>query len=416
MSTPASNGFGVAQYVDSLTKLCMQGHAQFARAHAEAMIVADPLRGHLGRATVAAMTRDVAALRASVEAATALAPEHPGVMQAQAVLSALSGDAPRAIETARTAAKVDPSVRARNGLARMLLSNGQRPEAVAILEELVAECDDPDAHMQLAEEKRVANENASLQHLVDAFLASPSDPRPMQALMQILRNNAWPIGVALLARQLRTQAFSPGFRFVVDLLGLAALEYLRNTPWESLVETPDSVYAKALQAAREVPVAAQSELAGLLIDRGRYADARGLLRSIGTMTSTPAERSRHAFLEGRLAASERDVLRATAAYRTSLAHDPLNVDAACNLIDLLMATGKPEVFGEVAAIVNAIPDVLRRESLALTYNEAVWHEARGDKASALSLVMFLRQAPLERFESAVGAMQMRLQGAGAALN
>lgn len=415
-NTAAGDGMAVAEYVDALTKLCMQGHAQFARSHAEALIEADPVMGHLGRATVAGMTGDVAAARASVDAAARIAPEHPGVLQARAIVSALSGDGAGAVQAARTAARMDPSARSRNGLARMLLSVGQQAEAVVILEALVAECDDPDAHMQLAEEKKAADENASLKHLVDAFLAAPSDPRAMQSLMQILRNNAWPIGVAILARHLRTQAFNPGFRFVVDLLGIGALEYLRNTPWEGLVETPDSVYAKALLAAREVPIGAQAELAGLLIDRSRLADARTLLRSIGSMAATAAERSRHAFLDGRLAAAEGDSGRAAANYRAALTHDPLNTDAATNLVDLLIASGRPEALVEVGSVLAAIPEVVRRQELALTYNEAVWCEARGDKQRALALVRFLREGPLERFESGVGAMQLRLEGTAPVVN
>jgi hypothetical protein len=202
----------------------------------------------------------------------------------------------------------------------------------------------------------------------------------------------------------------------VDLLGLGALEYLRNSPWEALVETPDSVYAKALLAAREVPGAAQAELAGLLIDRAGEADARTLLKSIGSMAATPAERSRHAFLEGRLAGAEGDAGRALAAYRAALGHDALNTDAATDLVDHLLATGKPEALAEIASILTPIPEVVRRQVLALTFNEAVWHEVRGDKASALALVRFLREGPLERFESAVGAMQMRLEGTATVVN
>jgi len=84
----------------------------------------------------------------------------------------------------------------------------------------------------------------------------------MQAILQELRESSWPIGVAVLARQMRATADTPALRVVADLMGLAARLYLKNTPMASLVDTPPSLFAGALEAAREVPVGAQLVVAG----------------------------------------------------------------------------------------------------------------------------------------------------------
>src|SRR5689334_337114 len=111
----------ISEYVDALTNLCMQGHAAYARSSADTELTADPLRGHLGRAAVAAATRDLATLKTEVAAAEAIAPRDPAVLQTQAVMQVLLGDAAAAVVAARAAVEVDASPRSRSGLARVLL-------------------------------------------------------------------------------------------------------------------------------------------------------------------------------------------------------------------------------------------------------------------------------------------------------
>ena len=396
----------VDDLVDGLTRLCQGGHTRLARTLAERELAADRFRGSLALATVAGATHDRATLEASLAEARSLDPAHPAVLRASAGMSALAGDAEAARAAARAAARVDPSPRSLNGLARLLLSLGHRDEAVAILERLANERGDADAHMQLATLGGTAE--VALDHYVSAFLQAPTEPHAMQAIMTQFREGSWPIGVAVLAQHVRGTTASPGLRFVSDLVALAARLYMKGTALDGLVQTPASLFANARLAAQAMPIAAQLVLAGLFLDHGRIEDGRTLLTSLANRLATASDRAHHAFLEGRLAQAAGKPELAAERYAAALSHDPHHADAACNLISALVAQGTPEAFAEIGSVLTSIPELERRLSPMLTYNEASWLELRGKRDDALALVDFLEGAPLGVMTQALHAMRARL--------
>lgn len=406
---PPGSPAAIDARIDALTRLCREGHRATARALAEATLAEDALAGQLALAAVAAATHDRELLDSAVSRAMALAPGHPAVLRAQAVSRALAGDRDASIAAARAAAAADPSPRSRGGLARLLLSWGERDEAVALLEQLARD-DDPDAHLQLA---TVARGDAALDHLVRAFFAAPREPAAMQALMNEFREVGWAIGTAVVAAHVRSTAASPGLRFVSDLIALATRLYLRGTPLEGLVQTPPTFFANARLAAAGAPVAAQLVLVGLFLDHGRTDDARAHNASLAARLATPQERAHHAFLEGRLAQAIGRSDLAIGHYEQALAHDPRYADAACNLMSALFAQASPAALERIGAVVASMPEWHRRSSPMLTYNEAGWLELRGARAEALALVDFLMEAPLGVLEPAVHAMRARLARADA---
>jgi len=398
----------IDEHVDVVTRLCQQGHVNAARGYAAGLVVDEPLVGHVASAAVAAATGDLPALRSAVAAASALAPNHAAVLGAAAVMHALAGDAELAYETARAAFGAGATARGRNALARLMLGIGKRNDGLAMLEALVADGDDAEAHMQLGAQKRMYGPEVALEHYVAAFLRAPTEPTPMQAILHEVRESSWPVGVAVLARHMRATAETSSLRFVADLLGLAARLYLKNTPLASLVETPPTLFTGALEAAREVPVGAQLVLAGLLVDLGRVDEAQLGLSRAAPALSTPHERAHHAFLEGRLAQAAGRVQEAAVRYEAALVHEPGYTDAACNLIDVLVGIKTPAANERIASVVAEIPESKRRLNPMLTYNEAGLLEMRGDRKGALELVAFLQEGPLGVLEPAVRAMHARL--------
>lgn len=396
----------ITEYVDTLTRLCLQGHASYARTHATAMIEFDPLAGQLGLATVAAAALDHEGQRRAVEAARALAPRQPAVLEARAVLAATTEDPDAAVEAARAVVAAESSPRALNGLARALFASGRIDDAERTWEGLVQEFGDADAHVQLAANK--SDERAVLDHLVAAFFASPKDDRPFQQLVQIWRERSWPIGLAIYARHMRSRAETPRLKFVADVLGLAAVEFLRATGLEGLAQAPPSAHTAAVENAKAVPVAARMTLAGLLIDQGHLDAARDLLESIHDGASTEHERSGHEFLAGRLAQAKSDAVAAARHYRAALGFDSDNLDAACNLVDLLIGSQSQPALADAEKIVTGIPEIMRRSNTLMTYNEAALREALGDQATARELVRFLFETPLGHLLPAVEAMYRRL--------
>ncbi len=398
----------IDEHVDALTRLCAQGHAALARTYASGLVAQDAFVGQIALAAVAAASGDLPALREAVAAASALDPHHTSVLQATAVMHAHAGETTLAVDAARAAFGAGATARGRNGLARLLLMVGKRNDAMGMLEALVAESDDAEAHMQLGALNRVYGAKEALEHYVQAFVRAPTEPAPMQAILQELRESSWPIGVAVLARQMRATADTPALRVVADLMGLAARLYLKNTPMASLLDTPPSLFAGALEAAREVPVGAQLVVAGLLLDHDRLGDTQTLLKRAAAVTMTAHERAHHAFLEGRLAQANGYPQQAVDRYEAALVHEPDYTDAACNLIEVLVGMKTPAAEERIASVIASIPEMKRRLSPMLTYNEAGWHELHGDRKTALELVAFLQGGPLGVLEPAVRAMHARL--------
>lgn len=398
----------IDEHVDVLSRLCEQGHVASARAFARGLVHESPLVGHVAMAAVAAITGDLPTLSAAVVAAQALAPDHAAVLQAKAVMHALAGDAALAYDTARAAYGAGATAQGTNRLARLLLSIGKRNDGLNMLETLVAQHDDPEAHMQLGGQLRAQGGAAALEHYVAAFMRAPTEPATMSAILNEIREASWPIGVAVLARHLRATSDSPSLRVVADVLSLAARLYLKGSPHAELVETRESLFARVLEAASAVPAGPQLVLAGLLLDLGRDEDAQVLLTRVAAVLSSAQEHAHHAFLLGRLAQAAGQPELAIARFEAALGHDPHYTNAACNLIDVLVSSRAPNAEARSAAVVASIPEPKRRLSAIMTYNEASLLEMQGKRQAALELVAFLLEGPLGVLDPAVRAMQARL--------
>jgi thioredoxin-like negative regulator of GroEL len=211
-----------------------------------------------------------------------------------------------------------------------------------------------------------------------------------------------------MARQVRATTESPAIRLLADVAGLASTELLRGTPAASLcVRSQEEVAAAAANAADVAPMAALT-LVGLLIDAGRAGEARALLTAIEGRTEAAEPRAMAAYLAGRIAVANSDLRGALAHFRGALALDPRHIEACATLVSLLVASPSREGLTEARAAMDRIPEWTRRATPFLTFQEALWCEAAGDRHGALELAGFLLEGQLGPLLPAVEAFKERV--------
>jgi tetratricopeptide (TPR) repeat protein len=376
----------------------------------------------LGSGAVYAVLGDVLALEGAVKSAVDLAPGTALVLQAEGILASLKGDTKGALSKAQEALDATStdaaSGRAQLGLARTMLAVGATDPAVGaegmqLFEDMAKYGRDPDAHLQLAAELGEKGVSSVFEHLAAAFVARPRDPSAMRELMQVFRTHGWPVGVGLVARHMRQDATTPDIRLISHLVDLAVGVYLKGASWGGLLPFADADYHSAMQASAEFSGLVRCTVASLLIDHGRFQDAGRLLTEITTVLGTPEGYAHHAFMEGRLEQAKGNFPAAVEHYARAFDIEPSHLDAACNFVDLTFTQPTPEALEAIGAVLLAIPIVARRNHLQLSYNEALWREARGETVEALKVADALLEGPLGGLAAHVGTLRARLLQAGA---
>jgi len=404
-------------HIDALMALCLAGRKKTAVALAEAE--ANPLARALGLASVRGALNQPDAMAEAVAEATALAPGHTLVLQAEGILAALRGNTAQAVAKGRASVDASASdatgVRAQVGLARMLLLHGQsdpgaRSEGLTLMGSLVRYGKDADALMTQAGEFQRSGGNVSFEDVAGAFVASPRDPRSMQLLLNSYREHSWPLGVAALADHMRHTTESAELRYMSGLLRLASSLYLGHTQWATLLPVTDELSAEIWRDSTRMPPLARLTLVSLLIDLGRLPDAQRLLDELRDRMGNPEGFAHHHHLEGRLAQTQGDFERAMGHYAEAFDIWSEHLDAACNYVDLALSGGDPARIAVIGSILDRIPVAVRRSHLQLSYNEARWHAAQGRDAAGLVVVDALLEAPLGPLTEHVLALRDRLSG------
>ena len=412
----------LTRFVDDLSQLALGGRARTAMSIAES--AEDPLWRALGTAAVYAILGNVTALEGAVQSAVALAPNTTLVLQTEGVLASLKGDMSLSVAKAKDALSAtqggDPSGRAQLGLARTMLLAGAtdpalRAEGMELIQSMARFGQDPDAHLQLAVELGAEGVSDVFEHLAAAFVVRPRDPNAMRELMKVFKAQGWPVGAGLLARHVRETAATSETRLISHLIDLAVGIYLRGTSWSGLLPYTDADFASAIKASTEFSCQVQCTMASLLIDHARFEDANKLLTAASMTRSMSGDYAQHAFMLGRLQQAMGDLEVAAKSYAEAFDIDPTLLDAACNFADLSLAEPTPDALDAVGKVLLAIPIAARRNHLQLSYNEALWREARGEKGEALMVIDALIEGPLGALASHVGTLRARLlQGSATA--
>ncbi|MEO1273044.1 MAG: hypothetical protein AAFX99_33570, partial [Myxococcota bacterium] len=198
----------LANHIDELTLLTLGGRVSTALALAQAET--DPLTHALGTAAVYASIGELDPLVEAVEAAVNLDHKHSLVLQAQAIALAIQGDTASAVQKATDAAtsatsSIEATQRAQLGLARMMLLDGiknpnSRQEGLELLKSMANYGKDADANLILADELGM---ETKFTYLAAAFMHNPRDPRSMQQLTELFKEQSWPVGLGIVCRHIR---------------------------------------------------------------------------------------------------------------------------------------------------------------------------------------------------------------------
>ena len=398
----------IEDYLDHVGHLAAQGHIAAAKILADEQDPHEPLLTHLGHAMIAATRNDAAELARQVDLAAAVSPDSPHVAHARVMLHLLRGALDLAEEEARRAVALDDSTRSWRGLANVLLARGQAADAERALRELLSRHDDPDARLLLARVKAQRGDHGgALTEQAHAFLAAPADPRPFQQAIGQYRDAAWPVGVLLLSRVTRGGEHPPEVQVMLDLIAMQMLAQIGENPVREMLAVDDDTVQGLVQASASLPPSVQLRVARVLIDHGRREVATVVGRlDHGAMGA--ADRAEVAFCEGLALAKQRRVDEALGAYGRAVDAFPSHWEAACNAVNLCLERRTPEALEQAGHIITKVPEAVRRQQPAMTFNEAVWLDTVGRTAEARRLVAWLREGPTGNLEPAVKAFEAKL--------
>jgi len=399
----------IETWIDDLARLAMRGHIGLAHSLAEERRGSNPFAAYLAHAMIAAAVNDRQALSGYARTAAAVAPDHPLVAQALAMMHLTEGELELAETEARRAVALAPGPRSQSGLARVLMAAGKRSEAEATLQTLVRGHDDAEARLDLgALRDQQGDHMGALAHYARAFALAPTDSRALQRAMQMYREAAWPIGVAMLTRVTRGGAHPPDVYYLLDMLALSALRLIDEEPLRELLGISDGVVDSARAIGKALSPAAQLRLVRTLIDTSRDADARAVCDAVEAEASLPQDVAELAFCQAIL-------LQRAGKIDDAIVHNERAVDAheahweaATNGASLLLARRDKASLERATRLIERVPLVLRRLHAPLSFNEALILEARGRHEAAAALIIHLGEAPLGELEEPVKRVRERL--------
>ena len=379
-------------FLDHLANLTAQGHADAARALAAPFAAADPLRYHLGLASVAAASNDLAVLRTHAQAAGALAPEDPLALQARAMAALLAGDGEAAERFARQALNRDDSLRSRRGLANILARVGKLEDAERALRELVSRApSDGHALKQLGRVRAQRGDEAgALTYFARAFAAQPTDMEAVELAVTLYRDAGWAIGALTLSRVTRQGIHPPEVNVLLDLVALMLMGRIApDVPGRAAFDaTLQAVTGLVEESARLSPMV-QLRVARALVDSDRSSEALAVAQRVKGTVELPEERAELGYVRGLAHEKAGEDGAALAAYEAAVAADPRAWEAACNAVHLAL---KAEDVDRAGAVLARVPEEFKRLRPQLLFNEAVWLVRSGRRAEAQAHADYLRES------------------------
>ncbi len=377
--------------LDHLAHLAAQGHLDHARALAAERHASTPLDHHLALASIAAARNDLAGLTEHALAASAIDPEHPLVLQALAMRALLAGDGETAEREARRALNRDDSVRAKRGLANILLRVGKLEDAERQLREVIARVpSDGYALKQLGRIRSLRGDEATaLAYFGKAFAAAPWDKEPVDLAIQLYKDAGWAIGALTLSRVTREGVHPPEVKVLLDLIALILMNRIApDLPGREAFDATLPAVRGLVEESEALSPLAQLRVARALIDTERADLALAILKRVAGDVASVREQAEWGYVKGLAEEARGEEMAALAAYESAVAADASAWEAACNATHLAMKFG---LMDRAAAVLNRVPPELKRARPQLLYNEAVFFKNMARYEEVRTYAAYLRE-------------------------
>lgn len=369
--------------MDRVAKLLAAGDIGEATKLVESL-AQNPALYEVGRAALAMQRRDALTATKHTERAIGLG---AGALahSYHAMASIMTGDTETAVDHARKAVGLEPSLRNRTSLGGVLLAVGRPDDAAAVLKQVVAENPrDADALLNLATASaQLQDYGEAITCYARAFDVDPTDQRPIQNMLHMFAEIGKWMG-AIAALELSRKGEPPPDVAValdlamVHLVRLLAVKY----PKRGEADDADEAVTNLITHAQQRGPATQLVAARTLVDFGRHDDAKQLMQRLAKIQLADADRANLAYLDGYYAEQARDAKAAIGHYERALAADPKRSDAAVNAVSLLLEDGSPEALARIDAVLAKVDAEAKRLSVNLLFNEAIYFTRAGRTAEA----------------------------------
>lgn len=237
------------------------------------------------------------------------------------------------------------------------------------------------ACIELAEVTAQLGDYASaIDHDARAWTLAP-DPKAILHVLGILVDTGKWLG-AMTAFELVRDTARPDTALVLDLAATHVIRQLIGVfPPRGMRPEADTVIDRLVRDCRSYPVANQLSVLRTLIDLGRTAEATQVVAQLQAVE--PSDRAQVCFLRGVLSERAGDVATAAARYEESLALDPNRVDAALNLMTVLLESPDSDST-RIGALIEMLDPAIRTDP-GVRFNEALYLRRIGesDRATAL---------------------------------
>jgi len=292
-----------------------------------------------------------------------------------AMASLMAGDADAAVDHARKAVGLDPSVRNRSSLGGVLLAVGRPDDAAAVLKQVVAENPkDYDALLNLATASaQIQDYGEAILRYSQAFDVNPTDQRPIQNLLHMFAEIGKWLGAVAALELSRKGEPPPEVDVALDLTMVHLVRLISvKYPKPGVTDDADEAVQNLIKHAQKRGPKTQLVAARTLVDMARLDEAKQLMQRAAKIQLDDADRGTLSYLEGYFAEQSRDAKTALEHYAKSLAADPKSVDAAANAVSLLLEDGSPAAMERIAKTLDAVDPSARNAAVALLFNEAIY--------------------------------------------
>jgi hypothetical protein len=363
---------------DRVAAMLAAGNLEAARTLVESAAGREPGAAELGRATIALFENDAERAIDHAQRAIELGAEATG--HQYLALGHLSAQDPAAaIAHARKAVELEPSARARSTLASVLLATGDPGEAAALLRHVRAERpDDADTLLNLGTASVELGEYGdAIVCYSQAFDRRPSDPRPVQQLLEMFAAVGKWLGAAAALDLVRSGEPPPEVEVALALVRVRVIQLIANGfPERDVDDDIDDTIAKLVANALERGPQTQLAVAQTLLEIEREIDARTLVAAASEHgTRTPLDASAAGdlrCLQAHLAARDGNPSRALTLYAQSLTSHRRRIEACTNAIALLLEDGSAAALAQIPQWFQRVPAAERQRDPILVFYEAVY--------------------------------------------
>jgi Flp pilus assembly protein TadD len=342
-----------------------------ARELADALAVEQPVAAMTAIAALQTMTSDPILHRLQV-----------------ASLYVLAGDTERAAAIARATLPASAASDHLMAAATVLIGARSAADAIPMLRMVIdASPDHRDAFLRLAAASfQLGDIGGAISASASAFELDPTEPTPINNVMQMCAFDGTPIGALAAVAELRTTTHSPAIAVLLDIAHVCLMRIaVGELPPAGADAESDRVVTHLGTIAKSRPVAIQLGAARTLLEAHRHAEANALVQHVTLLPSlTSAERADACFLEALVAELAGDAERAVERYVAALAERSSLADAATNAIAVLLDANRPESLDHIETILDMVDSDVRESAPGLAFNESRFHAAcgRNDEARA----------------------------------